>query len=67
MKKETKSDFIIAKEVVATLELHAETTIVAEKLTNFRKYLRDHSKYTEKKFITRVGEAKGDVLITRLK
>lgn len=54
MKEKKKSDFILAKDVVATLDLHEEVVITVEKLENFRKYLRDHSKYISKIFITRV-------------
>lgn len=56
LKEKKKSDFILAKEVVATLELHTEMIVPIEKAGNFRKYLRDHSKHIDKSFITRVVE-----------
>lgn len=56
LKGKKKSDFILAKEAVATLELNEESIITVEKPENFRKYLRDHSKYIDKNFITRLVE-----------
>lgn len=64
-KKEVKSDFIIAKEIVADFKVHQESVIKVSVVKHFRKYLTDHSKLTEKQFITRLKE--GVLSVIRLK
>lgn len=64
-KKEAVSDFKIAKAVVETLDLHADTLVTVAKVGNFRKYLRDHSKVIGKEYVTKVVD--NQLKITRLK
>lgn len=59
------SDYLQAKEVVKTLGLHDETLLVLSDVGNFRKYLREHSKYIGKQYVTKkIGEK---LQVTRLK
>ncbi len=67
MKKkiEKKSDFILAKEIVATLELLEESFPDPADVGNFRKYMRDFTRNSGKEFVTKTVDTK--LRVTRIK
>lgn len=62
---EKKSDFILAKELVSTLEIGKDAFPKPDKIPNFRKYLTDLSRKNGKLFITKTVEK--ELVVIRVK
>ncbi len=60
-----KSDFIKAKEIVAELEVLQENKPNPASVGNFRKYLTELSKKSDKVFVTKIVEKK--LVVIRIK
>lgn len=65
MENVQKSDFLLAKEIVAGLELNSEVFPEPKNNDNFRKYLKEHNRNLGKEFITKRIE--GKLRVTRIK
>ena len=61
----SKSDFIKAKEIVADLEVLQESKPNPASVGNFRKYLTELSKKSDKIFVTKLVEKK--LVVIRVK